>query len=52
MMFVIKDALQFAGLLPDKKSVPARDIRLAMYKFKLLTANSEQLNTEIANLDN
>lgn len=50
-MFVISDALQFAGLLPDKKKVPARDIRLAMHKFKFLSEKSEELSKEIANIE-
>lgn len=52
MMFVIRDALLFAGLLPDKKKVPARDIKIALYKFKLLTNKNEYLNKEIAHLEN
>ena len=51
MMFVIKDALLFAGLIPDKNKIPARDIRLALYKFKLLTTKNEYLNKEIAHLE-
>lgn len=51
MMFVISDALQFAGLVPEKKKVPARDIKLAMHKFKLLSEKSEELSKEIAHLD-
>ena len=30
MMFVIKDALEFSGLIPEKKRVPAREIRIAL----------------------
>lgn len=33
MMFVIKDALTYSGLLPEKKRVPAREIRIALHKF-------------------
>jgi hypothetical protein len=51
MMFVIRDAFLFSGLLPEKKNIPARDIRLAMYKFNLLTEKNELLNKEIAHLE-
>jgi len=50
-MFVIKDALIFGGLLPDKQSVPAREIKIALHKFQLLTSKSEYLSKEIARLE-
>jgi hypothetical protein len=32
MMFILKDALQFAGLLPDKKKYPAKELKICNYK--------------------
>jgi hypothetical protein len=51
MMFVIRDALIFGGLLSEKKSVPAREIKIALHKFQLLTSKSEYLSKEIARLE-
>lgn len=36
MMFAIRDALEFAGLLPNRKRNPAREFKLALHKFNLL----------------
>ena len=44
IMFVIKDALQHAGLLPDKKRVPAQELRLCNYKKTLFEQQQAQLN--------
>ena len=32
IMFVLRDALEFAGLMPEKKSVPHRELKLCNFK--------------------
>ena len=44
MMFILKDALTHAGLLPDKKRVPDKEIRLCLYKKTLY----QQLNAQFS----
>lgn len=51
MMFAIRDALEFAGLLPNRKRLPAREYRLALHKFNFLTSKTEYLNKVIASLE-
>ena len=51
MMFAIRDALEFVGLLPNRKRIPARDFKLALYKFNFLTTKTEYLNKVLANLE-
>jgi len=51
MMFALRDALEFSGLLPNRKKNPAREIKLALYKFKFLTEKTEHLNKVLANLE-
>jgi catalase len=51
MMFAIRDALEYGGLLPNRKKIPAREIKLALYKFKFLTDKTEHLNKVLASLE-
>ena len=51
MMFALRDALEFSGLLPNRKKIPAREIQMALYKFKFLTEKTEHLNKVLANLE-
>ena len=37
LMFALRDALEFGGLLPNRKRSPAMEIRVALYKFEFLT---------------
>ena len=45
IMFVIRDACDFAGLRPKKSSQPHREIQNALYKFKDLTEKTEKIGT-------
>lgn len=51
MMFAIRDALEFAGLLPNRKKIPAREFKLALHKFNLLQSKTEYLNRVLASLE-
>ena len=51
MMFAIRDALEFAGLLPNRKKLPAREFKLALHKFNLLEAKTEYLKRVLAALE-
>ena len=44
VMFVLRDALEFAGLMPDKKSVPHRELKLCSFKRQFFLSQLEQLN--------
>ena len=35
IMFVLRDYLEFSGLLPEKKRVPAKELQLFIYKKEL-----------------
>ena len=49
IMFVVKDACEFAGLLPKRKvDNAARLIKNALFKFNLLTAKTETLSKLMA----
>ena len=47
MMFILKDALQFAGLVPDKKKYTAKELKLHTYKKGLYEQFFEQLQTAL-----
>lgn len=47
IMFVLKDALLHVGLLPDKKRVPSREIKLCLYKKTLFEQQQSQLQTAL-----
>jgi hypothetical protein len=47
IMFVLKDALLHAGLLPDKKRIPNREIKLCLYKKTLYEQQHTQLKTAL-----
>lgn len=47
VMFILKDALQHAGLMPDKKRMPAKELKLANYKKTLYDQFYEQLQTAL-----
>jgi len=32
VMFVLRDALEYSGLLPEKKRMPSRELKLCTYK--------------------
>ena len=51
LMFAIRDALEFGGLLPHRKKNPAMEIRVALYKFDFLTEKTEELSKIIGNLE-
>lgn len=51
LMFAIRDALDFSGLLPNRKKLPAKELKLALYKFDFLTGKAEYLKKILANLD-
>jgi hypothetical protein len=51
MMFIIREALTFCGLLPDKKSVPEREYRLAQHKQGWYNSKVEYLNKVMSQLD-
>ena len=44
IMFVLRDALEYAGLMPEKKRVPHRELKLCQYKNVFFTKKLEQLN--------
>ena len=44
VMFVLRDALEYAGLMPEKKRVPHRELKLCVYKNTFYTQKLEQLN--------
>jgi len=44
VMFIIKDACEYAGLLPKRKENPARIFRNSMFKFNELTSKTEVLS--------
>ena len=50
-MFALRDALEFAGLLPNRKHFPAMEIRVALYKFEFLTEQTENLVKIIGELE-
>jgi len=47
MMFIMKDALQYAGLLPEKSRRPGKEIRLCNYKKGLYEQFHAQLQTAL-----
>lgn len=49
IMFVLKDALSHAGLLPEKKRVISKELRLCTYKKGLYEQFSTQLQAVIGN---
>ena len=51
MMFAIRDALEFAGLLPSRKKLPARELKLALHKFNQLESQTEYLTRVLASLE-
>ena len=50
-MFALRDALEFGGLLPDRKKNPIREIKVALFKFEFLTEKTEELSKIMANLE-
>ena len=50
-MFAIRDALEFGGLLPNRKKNPAMEIRVALYKFEFLTEKTEEVSKIVGNLE-
>merc|ERR1719367_416115 len=44
VMFVLRDALEYSGLLPEKKRVPNRELKLCNYKRDFYQKQLEQLN--------
>ena len=44
VMFVLRDALEFAGLMPDKKRIPHREFKLYNHKRDFYQKHLEQLN--------
>jgi hypothetical protein len=44
VMFVLRDALEFSGLLPDKKRVPHRELQLCHWKRDMYQKNLSKLN--------
>ncbi len=45
VMFIIKDACEFAGLLPKRKEIPARSYRNSVYKLKDLNDKKQTIGT-------
>jgi len=48
VMFVIRDYLEFCGLLPKKHRVPAKELALLEYKQTLYQSFVAQINTALA----
>lgn len=48
-LYIIKDALEFGGLLPNAS--PARKMKNALYKFEILTERNTDITTTLAHLD-
>ena len=44
VMFVLRDALEYAGLMPDKKRVPHRELKLCNYKRDFYQKHLEAIN--------
>jgi hypothetical protein len=48
MMFVLRDALTYCGLLPEKKAVPAWEHKLATYKHAYYNKKAEYLSKVVS----
>ena len=47
VMFVLRDALEYAGLLPDKKRVPHRELKLCNFKKDMFQQTLSKLNNAL-----
>jgi hypothetical protein len=45
-LYIIKDALEFGGLLPS--ATPARQMKNALYKFEILTEKNTEITKVLA----
>lgn len=51
MMFAIRDALEFSGLLPNRKKHPAKELKLAHYKIEQLKEQNHKLEKALADVN-
>lgn len=47
VMFVLRDFLEFSGLLPEKKRVPAKELALLMHKKTVYAGFIAQLSQQL-----
>jgi len=47
-MFVLRDYLEYSGLLPEKKRVPAKELQLYIYKKELYEEFLDMLTKALA----
>lgn len=51
-MFVVRDALSYCGLLPEKQRAPEREIRLALHKQEYYNGKLKYLQKMLSQIEN
>jgi hypothetical protein len=50
-LYIIKDAMEFNGFHKDKDNYPARELKIALHKFDLLTQKTQYLSKVLGLLE-